>query len=569
MPFLRGGLRVTISSQIEISHDALANILSTRELSMDINQRSYAWEKEHVKELFQDLQEAISGKEPEYFLGSIVVTRSEGHVVDGQQRLATTTILLAAMRDFLLEYGDDGRATSIEHEFLFRRDFRTQQIVSRLTLNHRDNDFFKKFVLSRPGTADRLVTPQENRDSHIRIVRATEEAKERVRLITGPYAPNLRAEKLSDWIDYLRHKARVIQITVPDDADAYTIFETLNDRGVDLSISDLLKVNIFNVADNRSKEAEAHWESMTGILESVGGEELAKTYIRHLWVAMRGPTRERELLAKIREGLASEQEAVDLATALEENAKFYTAILNANHPHWKNDKTLQSLVTDINSLGVAQVRPLLLAIMKKFPQTEVESALRSIVSWSVRFLIYGGAGGGTLERYYSERAANVWAGKITTTSALRADMRNVLPTDVEFLNAFSTARVSRPHLARYYLRSMEAKAAGSDPCLIPNPDTDAVSLEHVLPENPDSGWGVAPDVAEAFYKRMGNLALLSTPVNNDDEVGNKAFVVKKPFLQAAPFKLTQEIAAYSKWGPEEIGKRQEALAKLAVETWPL
>lgn len=560
---------MTVSSQIDISHNALANILSTRELSMDINQRSYAWEKENVKELFQDLQEAIAGNEPEYFLGSIVLTRSEGHVVDGQQRLATTAILLAAMRDFLLENSDTERAGVIEHEYLFRRDFRTQEIVSRLTLNRRDNDFFKKYILSRRGAPDRSVKPQLNRDSHNRIVQAAEEAKERVRLITEPYAPNLRAEKLSDWIDYLRHKARVIQITVPDDADAYTIFETLNDRGVDLSISDLLKVNIFNISDDRFTEAETLWESMIGVLETIGGEDLAKTYIRHLWVAMKGPTRERELLAEIKKGLTSKQDAIDLATALEENAKFYTAILNPNHPYWKNDKTIQGLVTDINALGATQVRPLLLAIMKKFPPTEVESALRSIVSWSVRFLIYGGAGGGTLERYYSERAASIWAGTIKTAGGLLSDMQNVLPTDVEFSNAFVTARVSRQHLARYYLRAMELKAEGSDPCLVPNPDTDIVSLEHVLPENPDSSWGVAIDVAEAFYKRMGNLALLSTPINNSDEVGNKPFFEKKPSLAAAPFKLTQEIATYSKWGPEEIGKRQERLAKLAVETWPL
>lgn len=558
-----------VSSEITIGHEALAHILKTQELSMDSNQRSYAWERENVQELFQDLQNAIAEKEPEYFLGSIVVTRTEQHVVDGQQRLATTAILLAAMRDYLLEFQDENRAHDIEHNYLFRRDFKTQETFARLSLNGRDNDFFKKRILSRPDSPDRKAPPSANRDSHQRLLRAAEVAKERVRLITDPFAPNLRAEKLSEWIDYLEKSARVIQITVPDDANAYTIFETLNDRGVDLSIADLLKVNVFNVSGDRFKEAESRWESMMGTLEAVGGEDLAKTYVRHLWVAMKGPTRERELLSEIKRALTSKQEAVDLATELAENAKFYTAILNPNHPHWGTNKTLQSLITDINALGAIQVRPLLLAVMKKFNSNDVESALRRLVAWSVRFLIYGGAGGGTLERNYALRAEAVWSGKIDTTDALTQDMLKVLPTDIEFLGAFEIARVARPHLARYYLRAMELKAQGNDPCLIPNPDTDVVSLEHVLPENPGPNWKVKAEIAEAYYKRIGNLALLSTPINNSATVGNSDFAVKKPFLQQAPFTLTQEIANYSQWGPDQISERQLALAKLAVKTWPL
>jgi hypothetical protein len=186
-----GGLTMSITSKIGIGHEALANILKTRELSMDSNQRSYAWEPEHVLELFQDLQTAIDDKEPEYFLGSIVITTSEGHVVDGQQRLATTVILLASMRDYLLETGDEDRAIDIERDFLFHRDFRSQENVSRLTLNKKDHDFFQKRILSRPDEGGRSTPPAKNRDSHVRILQAQEIARARVKQITEPYAPHL------------------------------------------------------------------------------------------------------------------------------------------------------------------------------------------------------------------------------------------------------------------------------------------------------------------------------------------------------------------------------------------
>jgi hypothetical protein len=206
--------------------------------------------------------------------------------------------------------------------------------------------------------------------------------------------------------------------------------------------------------------------------------------------------------------------------------------------------------------------------MKRFAPQEIEKSLRNLVSWSVRFLIYGGAGGGTLERYYAERAKSIWKGTIQTANALADDMMNVLPSDTQFAEAFASARISRAHLARYYLRAMEIKKAGGDPCLIPNPDTDAVSVEHVLPENPDPSWNVKPEIAEAFYRRIGNMVLLSTPINNDRDVGNKKFSVKQPFYASAPFELTKAVALFQDWGPDQIAERQEGLAKLAVKTWP-
>ncbi len=104
--------------------------------------------------------------------------------------------------------------------------------------------------------------------------------------------------------------------------------------------------------------------------------------------------------------------------------------------------------------------------------------------------------------------------------------------------------------------------------MIPNPDTEIVTLEHVLPENPGKNWGkIDPEVAQAFYRRIGNLALLERPIN--EEIGNRSFSVKKPFLESAPFSLTRAVAKYSDWGPDEISERQKMLGELAVATWPL
>jgi uncharacterized protein with ParB-like and HNH nuclease domain len=81
-----------------------------------VNQREYAWEEEHVKDLLQDFANAVA-REISYFLGTIVLTHGKNkdlpEVSDGQQRLAITTILIAAIRDYFYERGDIKRAESL------------------------------------------------------------------------------------------------------------------------------------------------------------------------------------------------------------------------------------------------------------------------------------------------------------------------------------------------------------------------------------------------------------------------------------------------------------------------
>src|SRR5205807_7567912 len=98
---------------ISFEHKGIGAALSHNRLVVPMNQRDYAWEEEHVQDLFQDFAQAIT--HGTYFLGTIVLTHGEQdgpEVSDGQQRLATTTILLAAIRDYLFENNNKTRAQS-------------------------------------------------------------------------------------------------------------------------------------------------------------------------------------------------------------------------------------------------------------------------------------------------------------------------------------------------------------------------------------------------------------------------------------------------------------------------
>jgi hypothetical protein len=185
----------------------------------------------------------------------------------------------------------------------------------------------------------------------------------------------------------------------------------------------------------------------------------------------------------------------------------------------------------------------------------------------VRYLITVGAGGGSLEAAYSDVARKVTSGEIKTAKAFGAELTKIIPNDDVFRSAFASARVSKSFLARYYLGALERAARGVENCeLIPNGDPLMVNLEHVLPENPEGKWpGVTEEQAEAYARRLGNLALLSAEKNI--ELGNEPFEQKRKVLAASEFVLTKLIGDSVTWGPAEIEARQAKLADLAVSVW--
>src|SRR5262249_25336689 len=142
-------------------------------------------------------------------------------------------------------------------------------------------------------------------------------------------------------------------------------------------------------------------------------------------------------------------------------------------------------------LGIVQIRPLLLSIINRFSVEEARKAFKLLLSWSVRFLISGGGGGGVLDRYYGLRAMEIDHRQITTARSLRETMQTVVPSNEVFSRAFANASVRRSQIARYYLRAIEIFLEGEDnPEMVPAQDVNILNLEHVLPVTPSAGWNI-------------------------------------------------------------------------------
>jgi hypothetical protein len=572
MIFWKTGDQTAIMPQIEFGKETLGLIVRNRQgLQVPINQRSYAWKRGHVRDLFTDLNGAIQDGAEEYFLGSIIVVVPDKanyiEVYDGQQRIATTMILIGAIRDFILSVlHDEKEAEVITEKYLIGAERRNQE-VPKFTLSNADRDYFIDRILKRP---DKRKGIEPDKGSLELIDEAAEEAAEHVKTITKNLQPDVQANILQKWMDYLEESARVIWVEVKDQATAYRIFETMNDRGLKLSAADLVKNYLYQlVSKNNADKITYHWHSMTAVLESLGREDGdAVDYLRYLWITSHGHTRSGDLFDKIKKEKSSENTALDFAVEIDQRSNDYAAILTPSHEAWSTfHQEVKSDIDTLRYLGVSQIRPLLLAAKMKFNDKEIARLFKNAVNWSVRCLI-AGVPSGNIEGAYSKNAKAITDGKVTKVEQLVTEesMVNLIPRDDKFASAVKTASVPTASLARYYLRKIQIIADGKDePEYTPNQDKD-ITLEHVLPQKPSADWKLPADKMQALYNRLGNLALLQGSVNS--KLGNIGFNQKQPELAKSNFSLTNMIAKQADWNEKEISDRQQQLADYAVKAWP-
>ncbi len=557
---------------IGIADVGIADALMRWQLSVPNNQRRYAWDEGYVEQLFHDLTKAKDANKPIYFLGTVVLTegaKGVREVADGQQRLATTAILLAAIRDYLIELKDQQGADQYQSDFLLKYDPPSGEFKPRIRLNVEDDQFFFDSVLLPPDKRQADNASQYKSNARIKI--AAERAREHVRNITSALPVKDRPARLYEWISFLKENALVVSITVPAHiSDSFRMFETLNARGLQASQVDIIKNYLFGLAHDAIGKIQPRWMSMLSTIESHGNDELLLTFIRQYWISQHGPTTENDLGEEIESAIKNEPKALNFVTDLDAAASDYVALLTPiQHPRWHGYPTGTRKAIDIliNDLGAAQIRPLMLAVTRKFAPKEALKAFQLFISWSVRFMIVGGGSQGKLHRYYGSHAKDVTDGKITTAKGLSETMNEFVPSNRQFQEEFSKANVSKAFLARYYLRAIELFGKEPMPQLLINEDPNAVNLEHVLPLSPSKDWDIDSETAATFYKRIGNMVLLGAKDNVT--LGNGSFESKRATLQESPFTTTQEVGNRTKWDAEEIRNRQLKLAELAPKVWPL
>jgi hypothetical protein len=557
----------TSQEQIGFEQLGLGAVLKRYRLLVPPNQREYAWTEKEVETLLKDLTLAINEDENQHFLGTLVtIPRGNGvlEVVDGQQRLATTAITLAAMRH--IADGEVGNLARALETYLNDVDNQTLEMSPKMRLNTADTNIFHDLILT--GDASKSAIP--NRESHELLISAYKTARSHMLTVSRPVREADRTRIFQRWMNYIEYNAKVILLVVPNNVNAYKMFETLNDRGLKVSQSDLVKNYIFGQAGTeRLNEAQQIWSYIKGALETLDEEDITINFLRQALISMYGLVRQAEVYEKVQSIAKGVQTSLAFLSELESASVDYVALVNPDSEKWNSyPAKTRRLLRVLNLFDIKPFRSVLLSIARKMEPKEAAASFERMVSYGVRIIIAASTRSGSVEEQCGRTAKAIFDGEVKTASELQASIQSIVPKDQQFLDAFATATVSQAKFARYYLRSLEMVVKDvPDPWLIPNDDAEVINLEHVLPLKPDGEWQrFSEDDVKAYSKRLGNMALMRAKANSD--LRSAGFETKRAAFKDSPYATTDMIGDVPDWTIEQIVTRQKYLAQLALKAWP-
>ena len=282
-------------------------------------QRPYAWTTEQGGEMFDDLlgaSQAASAKESAdpYFLGSLVLVKGDGQpkseVVDGQQRLTTLTILLGTLRHHVSE----AFADALDRRIFQKGDPLTKKVDQpRLLPRERDREFFEQHVQSRGGMLlIGSIAVDALSDSRKNIVENA--------LLFDTRLSNLDESECEQFAGFIINDTYLVVVATQDFDSAYRIFAVLNERGLDLTHTDILKSEIIGSIDELEQDLYTKkWETEE---EDLGRDGFADLFAHIRMVYAKTKARESILkefraLRYLRDPTVTTQDALAFLTDLE------------------------------------------------------------------------------------------------------------------------------------------------------------------------------------------------------------------------------------------------------------
>jgi len=532
--------------------------------SVPLFQRSYAWGNEQINDFWEDLINTYRENIKEYFLGSMVFTphqeRGKKKILDGQQRLATILLFLAALRDVLKDSSkeeDQQRAAAI-NEYIYSTDPVSLDKRIKIELNRDDRQFFESIVIHG-------LIPEARYESHKQMKNAYERFKDKIR-------ERIKVDKkfAEGILDVILSRLIAIKIEVDNDLNAHIIFETLNDRGLELSIADLLKNYIFSISEEHLEEVFLKWKEM---VDNVGDHNVSK-FLRHFWSSSRELTRKEELYKKIKSQIKTKESARKFVHELSEESFIYSNLLNPTHEFW-GDSECEQLLNELNILRVEQVLILLLALYKRFFKSnkdEFKRLLKKIINFTFRYSTICNLNPNEMERLYSAIARDLRRKK--SEIRLIDRLKKLMPDDETFVQSFTEKRIKNARLAKYILIKINdylLRAKGKREI---STATARVNLEHIIPKRPDEEWQkflrskkIRLEELDEWKYRLGNMTILLREYNR--KIANKFYTKKRSMYEKSDLPINDDLKTYQEFGPEQIIERQRKMAEVAKEIWKI
>ena len=538
-------------------------------------QRRYCWGEADIERLVGDLLAiADAGEHSNHYAGNLLTFPEPGaagvistiRVVDGQQRLTTTSILLACIATKLERDGSCGDWTAkIIREHRLTNPNMPQKKRYKLRLQGEDHEEYCRGLEGNPGGAGAVTQAWS-------IARRLVERSDTARLLRG-------LERL-----------RVVSIGLSPTDDPQQIFESLNATGRPLTVGEKVKNwLLIGLPEDKQRELhEEHWRGIEYALDAEYTSEPIDIFLRDVmrWytgeMINKDKTYEQLRHWALKNGRTGVTEREDLCKALHRLARLYGFLTGTagRHPNWRVEAELGHL----RRMGVDVHRPFTLRLLSEHEGSEHEATwvsdkdlLKTITGigiWITRLWLSGqelsglnkamtglayGAGPAPEENY-----AEYWLERIR-----RLRNQNIgVPSDeqvqdgVRIRKAYGGHATRSAHAVLYGLENEYPNQA---------PDPDCFTVEHVIPQKLTDYWRRylgknAEEIHVQYRERLANLTLLGA--HDNPSVGADSFAEKKKVYHKSPVSMTRDIAQENEWNEEALLRRAEELAHKALKRWP-
>ncbi|MFG2755807.1 DUF262 domain-containing protein [Streptomyces wuyuanensis] len=548
-----------------------------KQFQVPLYQRTYSWGREQLKRLWEDVGELVdqhvSGESTApHFLGSVVLAPGQIQaggvqrwlVVDGQQRLTTLMLAFTALRDHLKETGDL-RGVDRVHRQVLVNEFHEGLDRYRLLPTQADREAYTACVQSRADAGG-----SDNIGAAYRFFRGA--------LAESPDAGDER------WIatveTVLKDLLSIVEITAESGDNVYRIFESINNTGVGLSQSDLLRNYVFMLLPKRGERV--YQELWLPMQQSLGPKNLELLVWLDLIVRGHYKAKQSEIYReqqKRLQPLAGDEDALQQeVTQLAERGRRFLRIIE---PHRESSPSLRAVLERLTAWGGQTHYPLALHLLDlvdagSTTSDDAAEALLYVESYLVRRLICQTPTTG-LNRIFMEAPKELETDRPAAEAVRRflSGRRRRWPSDEELREAIRSKPFywsGRPPQRSYILRRLEESYRPTEPVDFAKA---ALSVEHVLPQRPAPAWfdlladetepnQTPQELHDLLVHTLGNLTL----TGDNSKLSNHPFQRKQQILDSSALRMNLEIASSDRWGKAEIMARADRLSVRAVELWP-
>lgn len=537
-------------------------------------QRPYSWEEDNITDFWDD----VTGTDvSDYFIGSMVVYKVERNilgVVDGQQRLTTILIFLCALRNAFTEIGETNKAEGCQG-FIERRNRENKDMFVLQT----ESSFpYLQEAILKYGEAELEIPVGREEEALAKASKVfTSNIKKKLNSIEDDPTINAsdKLKRKIEWLTITRDvilELNIILITLDNEDDAYLIFETLNTRGKDLTLSDLVK-NLFTrslKATDDVDRAKIKWEKVLETIFNSSADLLPDNFIVHSWQSRFDAVTKAKAFQKIREVVTEDTAGSHLDDFILD-AEYYRGIFEPNYGWEKNESDVKKSLEALNQFKVVQPTPALLSLVRAYKKgfiklRKLKKTLLAIENFHFSFTaVTSSRSSGGISSMYSSFGRKLFEASDSNTASaeirsLVEKLKQRVPVANEFDAAFeqviyTNSSTSQRALVRYILSKIvlheRLPVLGS---------IDELTIEHLISQDKidSKKW------PEEIVGQIGNLILVDS--NTNAELGTKSFREKKKILLESGYKIPKEFSDQGQLTPELIRERTQNLSKSARET---